>query len=203
MRKLEFWYDFASTYSYLSAMRIETMAQAAQVEIVHRPFLLGPIFKSFGWATSPFRLFPQKGAYMVRDLERIAAERGITFHLPEAFPVNSLQAARLALVAEEAGCIAAFTQKVFDAEFAKRRDIADAGVLAAIADSLGLDAARGNDPAIKERLRAQTERAAALGVFGAPTLISEGGELFWGDDRLEQALAWLPTRTIPHPAAKG
>jgi 2-hydroxychromene-2-carboxylate isomerase len=194
MRKLEFWYDFASTYSYLSAMRIEQMARSAGAEIVYRPFLLGPIFKAFGWTTSPFRLFPQKGQYMVRDITRIADERGIAFQLPEAFPANSLQAARLALVAEEAGCIAAFTRKVFEAEFAKRGDIADAGVLAAIADGLGLDMGRSSDAAIKERLRAQTERAAALGVFGAPTFIADDGELFWGDDRLEQALAWGTAR---------
>lgn len=192
MRKLEFWYDFASSYSYLSALRIAPKAETIGVAVVYRPFLLGPIFKAFGWTTSPFRLFPQKGQYMVRDIGRIARERGIAFHLPDPFPANSLNAARLALVADEEGCIAELTRRVFTAEFAERRDIADAATLAAIANDLGFDPARGSEPAIKERLRAQTERAAALGIFGAPTFITEDGEMFWGDDRLEQALAWRP-----------
>jgi 2-hydroxychromene-2-carboxylate isomerase len=190
MPKLEFWYDFASTYSYLSAIRIEAMAKPAQVEIIYRPFLLGPIFKSYGWNTSPFRLFPVKGNHMVRDITRIAGDRGSAFHMPEVFPANSLQAARMALVAEEQGCIGSFTRLVFEAEFSECRDISDTAVLSGIAGKLGLDAARGSDPAIKDRLRAQTERAAALGIFGAPTFITESGELFWGDDRLAQALAW-------------
>jgi 2-hydroxychromene-2-carboxylate isomerase len=122
MPKLEFWYDFASTYSYLSAIRIEAMAKPAQVEIIYRPFLLGPIFKSYGWNTSPFRLFPVKGNHMVRDITRIAGDRGSAFHMPEVFPANSLQAARMALVAEEQGCIGSFTRLVFEAEFSECRD---------------------------------------------------------------------------------
>ena len=82
MRQLTFWFEFASTYSYLSAMRIEDMAEKAGVELVWKPFLLGPIFKSQGWNTSPFNLYPAKGNYMVRDIERIAQGRGIPFRRP-------------------------------------------------------------------------------------------------------------------------
>jgi 2-hydroxychromene-2-carboxylate isomerase len=83
--KLEFWFDFASTYSYLTAMRIEPLAAAAGVDVAWRPFLLGPIFKSQGWMTSPFNLYPAKGRYMIRDCERLAETRGIVFHMPSTF----------------------------------------------------------------------------------------------------------------------
>src|SRR4051812_6143488 len=73
---LEFWYEFASTYSYLSAMRIEKLAEAAGVEIRWRPFLLGPVFASNGWTTSPFNLYPAKGRHMWRDMERETARLG-------------------------------------------------------------------------------------------------------------------------------
>ncbi len=196
MRKLEFWYDFASTYSYLSAMRIDAAAKAAGVEIIYRPFLLGPIFKTQGWTTSPFNLFPAKGRYMVRDIARVASARGVAFEMPSMFPANSLHAARLALAGEADGWLASFTRAVFEAEFAEQRDIADPAVLTSLLDRIGVDTpaalARSTTPEIKDRLRSRTETASARGLFGAPTFITEDGELFWGDDRLDQALAWAP-----------
>src|SRR5215207_5334269 len=94
---LEFWYEFASTYSYLAAMRIEPLAEAAGVDIRWRPFLLGPIFAAQGWTSSPFNLFPAKGRYMWRDMERQAAALGLPFNKPDPFPQNGLIAARVAL----------------------------------------------------------------------------------------------------------
>lgn len=194
MPKLEFWYDFASTYSYLSAMRIEAVAGTAGVEIAYRPFLLGPIFKAQGLTTSPFVLNPAKGRYMARDIARIATARGLAFHVPESFPAHSLAAARIGLVAEEDGWIGAFTQAVFAAEFGERADISAHETLARIVADLGEDPAqimaRANSDEIKSALRRRTEAAADKGIFGAPTFIAEDGELFWGDDRLDAALAW-------------
>jgi 2-hydroxychromene-2-carboxylate isomerase len=191
--KIEFWYEFASTYSYLAAMRIEAAAAAAGVAVEWKPFLLGPIFHAQGWDNSPFNIYPTKGRYMVRDMERLAAERGLRFALPKPFPQNSLLAARLALVGAEEGWIAPFTRAVLTAEFADGAQIADRGVLASILDGLRLDSqrllSRTEQPEIKDRLKRQTADAQELGIFGAPSFVC-GGELFWGDDRLEQALAW-------------
>ena len=98
---LEFWYEFASTYSYLSAMRIEALATAAGVAVEWKPFLLGPIFKAQGWDTSPFNLYPAKGRYMMRDLERLTAERGLRFARPLFH--RTLVAARRPLVGGDEG----------------------------------------------------------------------------------------------------
>src|SRR5215475_8269845 len=98
---LDFWFDFASTYSYLAAMRIGPLAQKADVWVRFRPFLLGPIFKAQGWTTSPFNLYPAKGRHMWRDLERSCAELQLAFRRPDPFPQNSLLAARVALRSEE------------------------------------------------------------------------------------------------------
>ena len=193
-RHLEFWYEFASPYCYLSALRIEQLGAAAGVAIVWRPFLLGPVFKAQGWGTSPFNVYPAKGRYMVRDIARIAAARGHAFQMPLTFPANSVAAARIALTGQNDPWGPRFSRTVFDAQFSCGADIADTAVLKGLLRSLDLDADRileqsAND-AIKPRLREQTARAEALGIFGAPSFVTPDGELFWGDDRLEQAMTW-------------
>src|SRR5262245_39089464 len=191
--RIEFWYDFASTYSYLSAMRIEALAAAAGAEVAWKPFLLGPIFAAQGWTTSPFNIYPAKGRNMVRDIERLAAQRSLVFALPDKFPQNSLTAARLALVGADRGWMAPFTRAVYAAEFATGADISDRGMLGSILQSLQVDSKKIfsaiEEPDLKDRLRRQTAEAQARGIFGAPSFLV-GDELFWGDDRLEQALAW-------------
>lgn len=191
---LEFWYEFASTYSYLSAMRVDALAEAADVTIRWRPFLLGPIFAAQGWSSSPFNLFPQRGRYMWRDLEREAARHGLpAVTRPDPFPQNTLSAARVATYGMDTPWIADFTRAVFTAQFGEGRSIADAAAVGAIAGELGLDrdlprlaAAEAN----KTRLKAIGEEAKSRNIFGAPTFIAEDGEMFWGNDRLEDALAW-------------
>jgi 2-hydroxychromene-2-carboxylate isomerase len=191
-RRIEFWYEFASTYSYIAALRIEGLAETAGVAVEWKPFLLGPIFFAQGWDTSPFNIYPSKGRYMVRDLERLAAEQGLSFRMPSPFPQNSLQAARLALVGVDQGWVVPFSKAVYQAEFRDGADISNTAVLAGILRTLKLDAdallAQVAGPEIKERLKQQTELAQESGIFGAPSFLV-GEELFWGNDRLEQALA--------------
>ena len=198
MTKLQFWYDLASNYSYLSAMRIESLAAERGISIEWKPFLLGPIFAAQGWNTSPFNIYPAKGRNMIRDMERTCALRGLPFQMPEPFPQNSLLAARLALIGEEEGWAAAFSIALFRREFGEGASLTDKAVIAGALQEAGQTAdavmPRAEDPAIKQRLRTRGEEAQALGIFGAPSFITEDGELFWGDDRLEQALAWMPRR---------
>jgi 2-hydroxychromene-2-carboxylate isomerase len=193
MADLEFWYEFASTYSYLAAMRAESLARSAGVRLRWRPFLLGPIFAAQGWNNSPFNIYPVKGRYMWRDMERLCAARGLALRRPDPFPQNTLLAARLALAVPEEQR-ADFSRSVFAAEFADGRDISDKQVLAGLLSELGLPAEDfltwTQSDEIKASLRAETAAAQAAGVFGAPAFVTADGELFWGDDRFEQALAW-------------
>ena len=196
---LDFWFDFASTYSYPAAMRIRRLADEAGIAVRFRPFLLGPIFTAQGWTTSPFNLFAAKGQNMWRDLERICADAGLPFRRPEPFPQNSVLAARVALVGLARTWGEAFCVAVFEAQFGEGRSIADADAIADIllrldvAPEEALAAATSDDN--KLRLRAQTEEAQRQGVFGAPTFIAADGELFWGNDRLERALLWVKQRS--------
>jgi 2-hydroxychromene-2-carboxylate isomerase len=191
---LDFWFDFASTYSYPAAMRIAPLARAAGVAVRFRPFLLGPLFKAQGWATSPFNVYPAKGRHMWRDVERICTELDLSFRHPQPFPQNSLLAARVALVGLSATWGEEFCRAVFRAEFSEGRPIDDTSVLADILARLHvqsapvLAAAQTDDN--KATLRTQTEEAQRLGIFGAPSFTTVDGELFWGNDRLERALAW-------------
>lgn len=190
----EFWYEFASTYSYLAAMRIERLAEEAGVEIVWRPFLLGPVFKAQGWETSPFNVYPAKGRYMWRDMEREAVRFGLPFYKPSSFPQNGLLAARIALLGLDQGWTPVFTKAVYTAEFGEGRDISDREVLSGILADLGLDPeeimAEAQSEANKTRLRRLNDEAQGRGIFGAPTFFAEDGEMFWGNDRLDQALDW-------------
>jgi 2-hydroxychromene-2-carboxylate isomerase len=194
MSTLEFWFDFASTYSYPAAMRVAPLAEAAGVRVTFRPFLLGPIFKAQGWATSPFNLFEAKGANMWRDLERLCADLALPFRRPEPFPQNSLLAARVALAALEQPWGEDFCRAVFRAEFGEGRPIDDPRTLSdileefVVAPAAWLQAAASDS--IKTRLRAQTEQAQRRGIYGAPSFVCPDGELFWGNDRLERAMAW-------------
>ena len=191
---LEFWYEFASTYSYLAAMRIEGLAQEAGVDLRWRPFLLGPILAAQGLASSPFNLFPAKGRHMWRDVERESGRLGLPFRKPDPFPQNGLVAARVALLGSERSWGAAFTRGIYAIEFGQGRSIAEAAVVGDVLAGLGQDPAailkEAQGEPNKTRLKAVTEEARSRGIFGAPTFFTEDGEMFWGNDRLEQALAW-------------
>jgi len=190
-RPLEFWFEFASSYSYPAALRVEADASARGVEVVWRPFLLGPIFAAQGWEDSPFNLYPAKGAYMWRDLERVCARQGLPLRRPSRFPRNGLRAARVACAHEGEPWLPGFVRAVYRANFAHDRDPADPALLAELLEGLGqpaepiLAAAAGE--ATKTKLRLRTQEAARLGIFGAPSFRVDG-ELYWGNDRLEMAL---------------
>lgn len=200
MAAIDFFYEFASTYSYPAAMRVEDVAAKAGFTVRWRPFLLGPIFAEAGWTTSPFNLIPAKGRNMWRDLERTCEAMGLSFRKPDPFPQNSLTAARIATSLPDDGKRAAFSRELYRLEFGEGLSIADAEVLGRALKAAGVEPATaliaaGSD-AVKQALRATTEEAKAKGLFGAPSMVTADGELFWGNDRIEQAVAWA-ARGVP------
>ncbi len=195
MGRIEFWFEFASTYSYPAAMRIEALADEAGHEIVWKPFLLGPVFNSQqGLTDSPFNAFPVKGRYMWRDLARVCARAGLPLETPAQFPQNGLLAARCTLALPEASR-AAFVKAVYTANFAESALISEPEIVSRCITAAGENPeavmARSGDETIKAELKANTEEAMRRGVFGSPTFFADDGEMFWGNDRLEDAFDWL------------
>lgn len=190
---VDFFYDFASPYSCLSALRIRALAGASGVSFRWRPFLLGPIFRAEGFNDSPLNLFPLRGAYARVDVARRARRHGFEVRFPSSFPRNSVLVSRVALVALSEGWGEAFSEAVYRAEFREDADISSLEVVGGLVSALGQSAPRvlaaAQTPEVKGALRAQTEAARAAGIFGAPSFLTRG-ELFWGDDRLEDALDW-------------
>lgn len=190
--EIEIWFDFGSTYSYLSVMRIEDAAKLQGVRVAWRPFLLGVIFRSMGMNTSPFVLQKAKGAYVWRDMERQCRKYGLRWVQPSSFPRVALLPSRIALVGAEEPWIGAFCRRVMELNFVEDQDINDAGRVGSLLSELGLPTSDllhlAQSEAVKGLLREQTEEARARGIFGAPTLFA-GEEMFWGNDRLDDALA--------------
>jgi 2-hydroxychromene-2-carboxylate isomerase len=192
-RPVEMWFDFASPYSYLAAERAPIAAGEAGVRLVLRPFLLGPIFQAtLGFSDSPFNRNDPRGRYMWRDLERETSKLRIPWRRPSVFPRNSVLAARVALPLADEPVGLALARALFRANFAEDRDLGDEATVTEVLAAVGLDAraeiAGALAPENRGRLRAQTEEAARRGVFGAPTFFV-GEELFFGNDRLADALA--------------
>jgi 2-hydroxychromene-2-carboxylate isomerase len=189
---IEFWFEFGSNYSYVSVMRIEEEAHLRGVRIIWKPFLLGPIFRSLGLKNSPFVLQKEKGAYVQQDMTRLCRKYGLApWRLPSVFPRLGVLPLRIVLLGAEQPWVGAFSRRVMELNFALDQDINQAGAMAPILSELRLPTAdilagAQSDP-IKTRLREQTEQARTKGIFGAPTFFV-GTEMFWGNDRLDDAL---------------
>jgi 2-hydroxychromene-2-carboxylate isomerase len=189
---LEVWFEFGSPYSYLTVMRIENMAALHGVIIDWRPVLLGPIFKNLGWQSSPFLEQKGKLVYMWRDLERESEKYGLQWKKPTVFPRVAVLPLRVALAFAGEPWVGDFCRAMMIQNFIEDRDIGMAENVERALAHLHLPVAdiiaEAQTEANKNALRKQTERAEALGIFGGPTFFA-GDEMFWGNDRLEDAMA--------------
>lgn len=195
MKQLEFWYEFASPYSYFSMMRIEALTTAANVSVHYQPFLLGPLFKDFGWETSPFKIYAEKGENFFRDIEREAEYYKLPpIQILEEFPQPGLAAARVALIGMEKGWGVEFSKAVYQRQFQKGLETKNKEDIFEVLSDLKVGAPdeimeQANGLENKARLRDVTEKAKKKKIYGAPSFIV-GKELFWGNDRLERAIQY-------------
>ncbi|MDE0388797.1 MAG: 2-hydroxychromene-2-carboxylate isomerase [Rhodospirillales bacterium] len=193
---LDFYFDFSSPYGYLAAERIDGIAAKHRRSVTWRPMLLGAVFQKIGG--SPLVNQPMKGPYSQHDMLRSARLHGITFNVPDNFPVNSIAACRAYywLADSDAAMARDFAQALYRGYFVENRDLSQPETVVAAAQALGVDGhalvAAVQDQAIKDRLRAVNDAALDRGVFGSPTVFV-GGEMFWGHDRLEMIDRWLET----------
>jgi 2-hydroxychromene-2-carboxylate isomerase len=191
--KLEFWFEFASTYSYPAAHAVEAAAKARGVSVAWRSFLLAPIFGAQGWTDSPFNIYPAKGVYMWRDMARLCAAQNLPLKRLTQFPRNGLLAARISCRYSNEAWLPEFVRRVYSANFSRDLDISSPFVIGEILSTMGQNAAEvmraAQAPESKDALRVQTEKAVAMGLIGAPSFVVDG-EVFWGGDRLNQALDW-------------
>jgi 2-hydroxychromene-2-carboxylate isomerase len=191
---IEFRFDFASPYSYLAAEKIDALADRFERKVIWKPVLLGAIFKHFG--TVPLTRQPGMHDYAVRDFARSARYLGLPFNMPMRFPIATQVPARAYywLVQQDEAHAKRFARAAFHTYFVDGRDISEPATVLNIAAGLDVDpvalSSAIENQAIKDKLRAETDVAIALGVFGAPW-ITVDGEPFWGADRLPQIERWL------------
>jgi 2-hydroxychromene-2-carboxylate isomerase len=193
---VDFYFDLSSPYSYLAATQLPGLVARTGATVDWRPVVLGAVFKAS--ANTMPSLSPPKARYMLADLHRWAERYGVPFHFSSRFPVRALKAHRMIVSAGDVEQAAHLGHALFDAAWVHDRDITADAELTAIATEAGLDgatllgAAEGQ-PA-KDALRANTDAAIALGMFGAPAFVVDG-TLFWGNDRLDFVEAALKRPT--------
>lgn len=195
---IDFYFDFSSPYGYLASRRIEALAARHNRTVHWHPILLGVIFKVSQQA--PLLNYPLKGDYAKHDFARSAREHGTPYRHPTHFPVSGVAACRAWYWMSEHGDASiaskaqAFLHAVLDAYYRDDRHIGEPATIVDIAAEIGVprDAVQQAlaDDTVKARVKAVMEAVIAAGIFGSPTMVVDG-EMFWGNDRLEQLDRWL------------
>ncbi|HLT76465.1 MAG TPA: 2-hydroxychromene-2-carboxylate isomerase [Ferrovibrio sp.] len=198
MKRIEFFYDVSSPWTYLAFTNIQPLAREEGAEIEWRPFLVGGVFNSVNPSVYQQREtpVPAKAAYMLKDLQDWARQAGLKIVFPpKVFPVNSVKALRGCLWAKVEGKEVALATALFELYWGEDRDISQDDVLLEAAGRAGLDGAAmlqaTGDPAIKAQLKANTDEVIARGGFGSPTIFINGSDMYFGNDRLPLVRAAL------------
>jgi 2-hydroxychromene-2-carboxylate isomerase len=188
-KKLEFFYDCSSPWTYLAFTKIEDLALRHDAELIWRPILVGGLFNTVNPSVYESRAnpVPVKAKYYTKDLRDWAKFYGIKIGSPTVFPVNSVKAMRGALVADEHRVISRYSRRVFESYWTDDKDISQDDVLREIVKEAGLDEkeffTKIASDEYKARLRENVAELIARGGFGSPTMFVEGS-MFFGNDRL-------------------
>jgi 2-hydroxychromene-2-carboxylate isomerase len=201
---IDFWFSIGSTYTYLTVMRLEDIQRSTGIEFRWRPFSVRQIM--IEQDNIPFRAKPVKAAYMWRDIERRAEMYGLPAHVPAPYPLAEWDTAnRVAVLAAIEGWVAAYARATYRRWF---QDGLEPGTEPNLSESLreiGQDPSRviasAATPEIEGAYEAATGAARDLGIFGSPTF-AVARELFWGDDRLDDAIAWHRHGTLKGPQSE-
>jgi 2-hydroxychromene-2-carboxylate isomerase len=199
--QIDFWFTMGSTYSYLSVMRLPDLQKSSGASVRWRPFHLLVILKEMNHV--PFADKPAKTAYMWRDIERRAAMYKLPARLPAPYPVQqSIRANLVALVGMHEGWGPDFVRVAYQHWIELGEETGSEPNVSTSLREIGQDSGRilslADSEVTKAELAAETEVARHLGIFGSPTF-SVGTELFWGDDRLEDAISWWRSGRVERP----
>jgi 2-hydroxychromene-2-carboxylate isomerase len=207
-RRLEFFFDCSSPWTYLAFHRVQDVIAATGATVEWRPILVGGVFNAVNRGLYEQRAkigqalgaddasgAGRKARYYVKDLADWTRVAGLRIGQPKVFPVNSVRAMRGCLFAAEQDRLVPFARAVFEAYWGDLEDISQPEVLARVAARVDLDPkvvlAKAEDPAYKDRLRANTDELIARGGFGSPTMFVDGDDMYFGNDRLELVRAAL------------
>lgn len=192
MPTVDFWYSIGSTYSYLAVMRLADEARSSGIGFRWRPFNVRHVMIEQN--NIPFKDKPVKAAYMWRDIERRAERFGLKPILPAPYPLPGLVLAnQVATLGAEEGWAEDYTKATYRRWFEQGQPAGEDPNLSESLKEIGQDPQRVLDEArtarIESALAANTAEAMRLGVFGSPSFVASG-EVFWGHDRLEDAMLW-------------
>jgi 2-hydroxychromene-2-carboxylate isomerase len=186
MARLEYFFDYVSPFAYLADTQLPALVERTGAELVYRPFFLGGVMQAA--KNSPPITVPNKGAYMVTEMQRWSKRYGVEVNPNPHFPVNTLHAMRAAIAALDGKRFVDFHKAMFRSVWVQGQNLGDAEVLKSAIDAAGLDGAailaRSKEQDVKDKLRQSSEEAVSRGAFGAPTFFV-GEEMFWGNDRLD------------------
>ena len=195
--KFEFFYDISSPWTYLAFTRVEDVAVRCGVEIDFKPILVGGVFNAVNETVYEARSNPHpvKGRYYVKDLRDWAKFCNVTIGQPSVFPLPAAGIMRAALLAQDAGKLVAFSKAAFHAYWGALKDISQPEEIAALCDTVGMDAAAVAEAMqtdeVKARLRDNTQELIERGGFGSPTMFVNETDMYFGNDRFELVEAAL------------
>ena len=187
-RSVDFLFDYGSPAAYLAWTQLGKLAADTGATVVMKPILLGGVFQATG-NRAPITV-PAKGSYLFKDLNRYARAYGVPLAMNPHFPINTITLMRIDVALSLAGDtrLDAYRTAVFNGVWAEQKNMGDPATVAAVLAPAGFEADEllemASDPQVKETLKTWTQEAVERGVFGAPTFFV-GGEMFWGQDRLD------------------